>query len=111
MTLLYCPLCGSYLEGGDGEMQDCLCGWKQPNILKEPDISNITLEDILESLEQSNKEYAEYLKTRTPKQAAQDYKNYWDMLNPILEEQHKVWEEQTKNMQITDELWNRRFTI
>lgn len=27
---LYCPDCGSYLEGGDGELKDCLCGWKQP---------------------------------------------------------------------------------
>ncbi|UTC25989.1 hypothetical protein [Phage vB_KsaM-C1] len=27
---LYCPECGAYLEGGDGELKDCLCGWKQP---------------------------------------------------------------------------------
>lgn len=30
MKLLYCPLCGSYLEGGCGDMNDCYCGWKQP---------------------------------------------------------------------------------
>lgn len=29
MKLLYCPVCMSYLEGGDGTMQDCHCGWKQ----------------------------------------------------------------------------------
>lgn len=28
---LYCPECGEYLEGGSGELQDCHCGWKQPN--------------------------------------------------------------------------------
>lgn len=28
---LYCPDCGSYLEGGDGELKDCSCGWKQPS--------------------------------------------------------------------------------
>nr|DAH06152.1 MAG TPA: Trm112p-like protein [Bacteriophage sp.] len=28
---LYCPECGAYLEGGSGELQDCHCGWKQPN--------------------------------------------------------------------------------
>jgi len=26
---LYCPECGAYLEGGDGECHDCACGWKQ----------------------------------------------------------------------------------
>lgn len=31
MPLLYCPECGEYLEGGSGELQDCNCGWKQPN--------------------------------------------------------------------------------
>ncbi|ADW76552.1 hypothetical protein Rahaq_4977 (plasmid) [Rahnella aceris] len=30
ITKLYCPECGAYLEGGDGENKDCLCGWKQP---------------------------------------------------------------------------------
>lgn len=30
MTKLYCPECGNYLEGGDGENHDCWCGWKQP---------------------------------------------------------------------------------
>ena len=30
MKKLYCPECGNYLEGGDGDMQDCCCGWKQP---------------------------------------------------------------------------------
>lgn len=30
MPRLYCPECGSYLEGGTGELQDCHCGWKQP---------------------------------------------------------------------------------
>ncbi|MCX8980082.1 hypothetical protein NLN92_18935 [Citrobacter portucalensis] len=30
MTKLYCPECGAYLEGGDGENKDCHCGWKQP---------------------------------------------------------------------------------
>ena len=25
-----CPECGNYLEGGDGDMCDCCCGWKQP---------------------------------------------------------------------------------
>ena len=30
MKLLYCPICGEYLEGADGEMTDCVCGWKQP---------------------------------------------------------------------------------
>lgn len=30
MPLLYCPECGEYLEGGNGELQDCHCGWKQP---------------------------------------------------------------------------------
>ena len=29
MKYLYCPKCGEYLEGGDGEMKDCLCGFKQ----------------------------------------------------------------------------------
>ena len=28
---LYCPECGEYLEGGDGELKDCHCGWKQPD--------------------------------------------------------------------------------
>ncbi|SUI39671.1 Uncharacterised protein [Salmonella enterica subsp. enterica] len=27
---LYCPECLAYLEGGDGTLQDCHCGWKQP---------------------------------------------------------------------------------
>ena len=30
MKKLYCPECGNYLEGGDGDMRDCCCGWKQP---------------------------------------------------------------------------------
>lgn len=30
LSRLYCPDCGAYLEGGDGELKDCLCGWKQP---------------------------------------------------------------------------------
>ena len=30
MTRLYCLECSEYLEGGDGECHDCLCGWKQP---------------------------------------------------------------------------------
>lgn len=30
MQKLYCPECGEYLEGGDGSMRDCLCGWRQP---------------------------------------------------------------------------------
>lgn len=30
MKKLYCPDCGEYLEGGSGDMVDCLCGWKQP---------------------------------------------------------------------------------
>ena len=30
MKRLYCPECGEYLEGGDGECKDCHCGWKQP---------------------------------------------------------------------------------
>jgi len=38
MKKLYCPECGEYLEGGDGTMQDCLCGWKQPKELEEEDV-------------------------------------------------------------------------
>ena len=30
MQRLYCPECGEYLEGGNGSMQDCSCGWRQP---------------------------------------------------------------------------------
>jgi hypothetical protein len=30
MQRLYCPECGEYLEGGDGSMCDCICGWRQP---------------------------------------------------------------------------------
>lgn len=30
MKQLYCPECGNYLEGGDGCLYDCFCGWKQP---------------------------------------------------------------------------------
>lgn len=30
MKKLYCPECGTYLEGGSGDMVDCPCGWKQP---------------------------------------------------------------------------------
>ena len=30
LSRLYCPHCGAYLEGGDGELKDCGCGWKQP---------------------------------------------------------------------------------
>ena len=30
MKKLYCPECGNYLEGGDGDMRDCCCGWRQP---------------------------------------------------------------------------------
>lgn len=30
MKKLYCPECSAYLEGGDGECNDCHCGWKQP---------------------------------------------------------------------------------
>lgn len=30
MNYLYCQKCSNYLEGGDGSMQDCPCGWKQP---------------------------------------------------------------------------------
>lgn len=31
MKKLYCPECGEYLEGGDGECHDCrVCGWTQP---------------------------------------------------------------------------------
>lgn len=30
MRKLYCPKCGAYLEGGDGECHDCRCGWQQP---------------------------------------------------------------------------------
>lgn len=29
MNRLYCPECGNYLEGGDGNCHDCPCGWKQ----------------------------------------------------------------------------------
>jgi len=38
MKLLYCPKCLKYLEGGDGTMQDCTCGWKQPDY-EEDEIS------------------------------------------------------------------------
>jgi len=31
MKKLYCPECGEYLEGGSGELVDCLCGWTQPD--------------------------------------------------------------------------------
>lgn len=31
MKRLYCPDCGEYLEGGNGEMKDCHCGFKQPD--------------------------------------------------------------------------------
>lgn len=37
MKKLYCPECGAYLEGGDGSMQDCFCGWKQPEAREEED--------------------------------------------------------------------------
>jgi len=30
MKKLYCPGCGEYLEGGNGELTDCSCGFKQP---------------------------------------------------------------------------------
>jgi len=30
VELLYCPECNNYLEGGDGEMKNCHCGWEQP---------------------------------------------------------------------------------
>ena len=33
MERLYCPECGNYLEGGDGSMVDCCCGWKQERSL------------------------------------------------------------------------------
>lgn len=36
MKLLYCPLCGEYLEGGSGDLVDCYCGWKQPQERYEP---------------------------------------------------------------------------
>ena len=34
MKKLYCPECGNYLEGGDGELHNCLCGCKQPEVTK-----------------------------------------------------------------------------
>jgi hypothetical protein len=30
MASLYCPECSAYLEGGDGALRDCACGWRQP---------------------------------------------------------------------------------
>ena len=30
MKKLYCPECLNYLMGGSGEMNDCGCGWTQP---------------------------------------------------------------------------------
>ena len=38
MKKLYCPECGNYLEGGDGDMHDCCCGWKQPDEAESTEI-------------------------------------------------------------------------
>lgn len=45
MEKLYCPECGNYLEGGDGSMVDCHCGWKQERSLSSD-------EDEIEQLRQ-----------------------------------------------------------
>ena len=37
MELLYCPICLEYLEGSNGELQDCTCGWKQPKEIEDED--------------------------------------------------------------------------
>ena len=37
MERLYCPECGNYLEGGDGSMNDCYCGWKQDRYVETND--------------------------------------------------------------------------
>lgn len=52
MSRLYCPECGNYLEGGDGECHDCSCGWRQPHECEceqnnEPDA--LTFEQIEEA--------------------------------------------------------------
>ncbi|EIW6162754.1 hypothetical protein MF451_003751 [Salmonella enterica subsp. enterica serovar Saintpaul] len=36
LTKLYCPQCGNYLMGSDGNNHDCLCGWEQPRAKKLP---------------------------------------------------------------------------
>lgn len=46
MKKLYCPDCGDYLEGGDGEMRDCLCGWSQPKDEPSEEYSDQELEDM-----------------------------------------------------------------
>lgn len=37
---LYCPECSEYLEGGDGNLQDCYCGWKQPKTYSDREITD-----------------------------------------------------------------------
>ena len=56
MKKLYCPECNAYLEGGSGDLVDCLCGWQQsadePEYAEfEPDWASApgdTLTDIME---------------------------------------------------------------
>lgn len=53
MKKLYCPECGNYLEGGDGDMHDCCCGWKQP---EEPECCHEDQSEEIEQLQAKNAE-------------------------------------------------------
>ena len=46
MKKLYCPECGNYLEGGDGDMQDCCCGWKQPEETESSEMVEFDVEAV-----------------------------------------------------------------
>ena len=46
MKKLYCPECGNYLEGGDGDMQDCCCGWKQPEETESSEVVEFDVEAV-----------------------------------------------------------------
>jgi hypothetical protein len=48
MSLLYCPECNSYLEGGTGENQDCSCGWEQPPPEPEENYCNWSVDEFEE---------------------------------------------------------------
>ena len=46
MNKLYCPECGNYLEGGDGDMRDCCCWWKQPEETESSEAAEFDFEAV-----------------------------------------------------------------
>ena len=57
MNRLYCPDCGNYLMGSDGDCHNCHCGWMQP-LSQDSELQSkiAALEFEIDQLRQQNKD-------------------------------------------------------